>query len=116
VRTEILDKHPAARLDVFVVWFDTLPGDGRGLVDLRLLGDRRVTNFWDGQQAIGSWFAAKVPASRGSEPRPLTWDVYLLYGPGASWEAVPGPLSSMGHPVIDASHRLEESIVPLLRS
>jgi hypothetical protein len=114
VRTEILEKHPQARLSILVVWFSMLPGDGRGAVDLRLLGDSRVTNFWDEGQAVGRWFASKMPASRGQELRPISWDVYLLYGSGATWESVPGPLVRMGRPVIADRVRLGRAIQPLL--
>jgi hypothetical protein len=112
VRTEILDRHPAADLRVLVVWFSMLPGDGRSVVDLRLLGDPRVTNLWDEQQAVGRWFAAHLPSSRGTEIRPVSWDVYLLYGPDARWDPTPGPLLSMGRPVIDARDRLRRALAP----
>ena len=84
-----------------------LPGDGRSMVDRRLLSDSRVTNMWDEQQAVGRWFAANVPASRGTEPRPISWDVYLLYGPAATWGAAP---ASMGHPVIGARAAMSRAL------
>lgn len=116
MRDEILAKHPTARLRVFVVWFDMLTGDSRALIDLRVLGDPRATNFWDGQKAVGRWFAANVPESRGLEVQPITWDAYLLYGADARWgSGAPGPLISLGRTVSGTHDRLRSSIVPLLR-
>lgn len=95
MRTEILDKHPSAKLQVFVAWFAMRPGDGRHLVDRRVLGDRRVTNFWDERRLTGRWFAQHVAHDPGA-----TWDAYFLYGPGALWDAQHEPLTSWGGTVI----------------
>ncbi len=111
MRSEILEKHPAAQLQVYVVWFDMLAGDSREMVDLRVLGDPRVTNYWDEKKAVGRRFSDNVVRRPG-----ITWDHYFLYGPEARWDATPGPLVSMGGSVIGASDGLRQSIRPFLGS
>ncbi len=53
-RSEILDRHPAARLKVLAVWFNMMPGDSRRLVDTRVPSDSRVTYFWDQDKVPGA--------------------------------------------------------------
>jgi hypothetical protein len=109
VRSEVLQKHPSARLRVLVVWFDMMTGDSRGTTDLRLLSDQRVTNFWDAGRLSGRWFATNVDQSDG-----IDWDEYFLYGSGAAWDSKPGPLLSSGGPVIAQSEQLRSALGPLL--
>jgi hypothetical protein len=109
VRTNVLDRYPSAKLDVFVVWFDMLPGDTRALTDLQVLNDRRVTNYWDEPKALGRWYGEHVTGSGRIE-----WDVYFLYGPDARWTDVPGPQLSSGGPVIGSSEDLGSAVRPLL--
>ena len=85
-------------------------------MDRRLLGDPRVTNFWDENKLAGSWFAQHVPGSRGYEVLSVSWDAYLLYGPDASWDSAPGPLISVGRTVIENTQGLSDGIAPYLRS
>ena len=110
MRSEILHKHPFASLRVLVVWLPMLPGDGRATTDNRLLGDKRVINFWDGRRLAGSWFAEHVDHS----PE-ISWDEYFLYGKDARWEAAPAPLLSQGGTVIGSSDQLATAITPLLK-
>lgn len=109
MRSEILDRHPSARLKILAVWFDMLPGDSRQFLDTSVLGDQRVTYFWDEGKLVGRWFSDHVTNRRG-----ITWDAYFLYGPGATWDQQPGPPVSSDAPVIGASGQLEAAIKPLL--
>lgn len=110
MRTNILDAHPSARLRVYVVWFDMLPGDDRRWTDLAVLNDRRVTNYWDARKATGSFYASKVEGSSG-----VAWDTYFLYGPDARWSDTPGPQLSSGGSVLGSSDQLAAAIQPFLR-
>lgn len=109
MRTNILDAHPSARLRVYVVWFDMLPGDDRRWTDLQVLNDPRVTNYWDSAKATGSFYADKVEDSPGVE-----WDAYFLYGPEARWSDTPAPQLSTGGPVLGMSDQLAAAIRPFL--
>lgn len=97
MRSNILQKYPSADVRVYTVWFDMMTGDSRALVDRHVLNDRRVTNFYDPQKVVGSWFA------RQNGDGGVDWDAYYLYGPDATWSAQLGPLVSSGGPVIDST-------------
>jgi hypothetical protein len=110
VRSDVLQKHPAAKLRVLVVWFDMMAGDSRQITDLRLFSDRRAANFWDQDHVAGHWFAVNVDGYDG-----IAWDQYYLYGAGAAWTDRPGPLLSEGGPVIGSRGDLEAALTPLLK-
>jgi hypothetical protein len=109
VHDEILQRYPSARLKVLAVWFDMLPGDSRQLLDTRVLGDTRVTYYWDEGKVAGRWFSDHVTGRSG-----ITWDAYFLYGPDARWGQTPGPPLSSDGPVIGASDELRSAIGPFL--
>jgi len=71
--------------------------------------DTRVKHFWDGEQAIGQWFAREVDGYRG-----VSWDMYYLYGPDAVWKTVPSPLVASGGTIIREHDQLETAINTLL--
>jgi hypothetical protein len=108
VRSNILEKYPSSGIRVYAVWFDMMAGDSRNLVDRRLLNDARVTNYYDPNKVVGSWFANSVDEGGG-----VDWDAYFLYGPDASWKDRPGPLVSSGGPVIDSSPDLGSAFAKL---
>lgn len=106
---EILDKYPSARLKVLAVWFNMLPGDSRQFLDTRVLGDPRVTYYWDQEKVTGRWFSDHVTGRSG-----ITWDMYFLYGPDARWDELPGPLVSSEGDVISSTDQLMSAIRPFL--
>jgi hypothetical protein len=108
VRSNLLQKHPSSSVRVYVVWFNMLAGDSRDLVDRRVLNDPRVTNFYDPNRVVGSWFAEHSDQGGG-----IIWDAYFLYGPDASWSAEPGPVLSSGGTVISSSSDLAAAFLRL---
>ena len=109
MQSEILEKYPNARLKVLAVWFNMLAGDSRQFLDTKVLGDPRVTYYWDQDKVTGSWFSQHVTGEAG-----ITWDSYFLYGPDARWGAAPGPLVSSGGPVIGSTTELGAAVRPFL--
>ena len=107
MRSNILDKYPSSSVRVYMVWLDMLPGDSRDLVDRKVLNDRRVTNFYDPNRVVGTWFAQQSGDSG------ITWDAYYLYGRDATWTEQPGPLLSSGGSVIGASGDLAAAFARL---
>jgi hypothetical protein len=79
-------------------------------VSQRVLPDGRVVHYWDGAAATSEWFAQNVDHSAAP-----AWDVYYLYGPGATWSDVPGPLVSSGGTIIGSTAQLDDAIAPLLQ-
>jgi hypothetical protein len=108
VRKNILERYAASDVRVYTVWFDMLSGDSRILVDRRVLNDPRVTNYYDPDRLVGSFFAQHVDSGGG-----IDWDAYFLYGPDASWTDAPAPLASSGGTVIDSSSRLAAAFAQL---
>jgi hypothetical protein len=106
VQNEVLSKHPAADLDVYVVWFNMYPGDARWRWDGGGMTDPRVTHYWDDQKTVGTWFSANL-TGRGSP----TWDFYALYAPDARDLATP---SSMDGTIISRREELHAALGPLL--
>lgn len=68
-----------------------LGSDARDEWNGTTMPDTRVRHFWDGETEIGQWFAQQVDGYDG-----IAWDVYYLYGPGATWEDIPSPLAGSG--------------------
>ena len=106
MQNEILSKHPAADLDVYVVWFNMYPGDARWRWDGDGLTDPRVVHYWDEEKSVGTWFSANL-TGRGAP----TWDFYALYPPDALELGKP---SSMGGTIISRRGQLQSALDPLL--
>lgn len=87
--------------------------DSRAAIDPGLIGDGRVTQFWDADRVVGRWLAeAGVGAV---EPSGVVWDAFYAFGPEATWNERPGPVAGFGTPVISERDALEEALAPLLR-
>ncbi|HVA24709.1 MAG TPA: hypothetical protein VMW62_09965 [Chloroflexota bacterium] len=108
MRSDVLTAYPSAQLKVYVVWFSMLPGDSRQFLDTKLLSDPRVTNYWDQQKVIGTWYSQHVTHQRGT-----TWDAFFLYGPNAQWTDVPQPEVTDGGSVIGAHDDLLRGLTQL---
>ena len=111
MQREILQTYGGSNLRVYAVWVPFLAGTRQAAnVSQRVLPDRRVVQYWDGEAVTSDWFAENVEHSFGP-----AWDVYYLYGPDATWADVPGPLISSGATIIGHSNELKDTITPLLR-
>jgi hypothetical protein len=113
VQKEILERHRAAQLRVYVVWFSMLPTDARSRWGWTggVLTDPRAVHFWDEQKAVGRWFAQHYPESSNNG---VVWDTYYLFGPDAQWDSKPEPLISTGATVRAELDQLKEKVRPLL--
>ena len=82
----VLEQVDDDSLHVAVVWIAALRTDDfqASLQSRRLIPDKRVRHYWDGAQAIGTALAPVLETNMA-----MAWDVYLAYGPDASWEAAP---------------------------
>jgi len=111
VQDNILQSHPRTDVAVFVVWFPVLAGDDRSAWDPSVLPDPRVTDFWDGDGIVSSWYQNNVVHTSG-----IVWDAYFLYGPRARWRATPGRALSAEGPVDYHTGELEAAMRPFLAS
>jgi hypothetical protein len=115
VQNELLEKHPTAGLQVYVVWFSMIATDARAAWRWtgNVMSDSRVVHFWDDQKVVGRWFAQQeTPAQIDAG---IVWDTYFLYGPEAEWVAKPEPLISSGATVLDEYDTLDKNLRPLLK-
>lgn len=81
-------KDSTTGVAVFVVWSSQLGAQEKNVDGgTTLIPDPRVRDFWDPARLVGAAFSH---AGGRTEP---AWDVYLLFGPDATWPAsgVPTP-------------------------
>lgn len=118
VQREILEPNPEADLVVFAVSFDMLMTDSRAGWSAETLHDPRVVHLWDGERALGRWFAEQPRLrERGLVGDGVMWDTWLLFGPDARWSADgPGPLSGAGHTIVRTRRQLREEVAALVGS
>jgi hypothetical protein len=109
VQTQLLAKLPSDQLRVYAVWLPMLGGDAREEWDGTTMPDPRVIHFWDGETRVGQWFANEVEGYRG-----VSWDVYYLYGPDATWNTIPSPLVGLGGTIYSEREQLETQVRTLL--
>lgn len=105
---QILERFPDAELAVYVVWLPVLPSDERfGVADV--LVDERVRQFWDDDRLVSDEVGRVAGAGEG-----LAWDVYLVFGPDATWNRrLPAPLGT-GAPVVVQIEALATLLRPYL--
>jgi hypothetical protein len=86
-----------------------LRGDAREEWNGNTMPDPRVMHFWDDEAEIGQWFAKQVDGYEG-----IAWDAYYLYGPDATWEAVPSPLVDSGSTIYSERQTLKMQVSTLV--
>jgi hypothetical protein len=104
-----LTEYPSDQISVYAIWLRMLVGDSRDEWDETVLPDVRVQHFWDGELEAAQWFAKQVDGYEG-----VSWDVYYLYGPDATWETVPAPLVGSGGTIIREREKLEMEVRALI--
>jgi hypothetical protein len=57
-----------------------------------------VIQYWDGEGITGTHFAETDLGGLGFSG--FVYDVYYVFGPGATWAEVPAPLAASGGPVL----------------
>jgi polyisoprenoid-binding protein YceI len=122
---QVLAPAPELGVRVFALWFPSVssemlpPESGRW--DESLLQDPRVVHVWDGEHQLNEILAASVDlegptrASLGRTFGGLSWgrnlwDVYLLYGPEASWDEQPPAPAAAAYPVLQNREALRQAL------
>jgi hypothetical protein len=111
VQRQLLAEFPSDQLRVYAVWLPMLWSDSRSMWSGWNMPDPRVIHFWDGQRAVGQWFAEQVEGYEGVE-----WDTYSLYGPEAVWDTLPAPQAGSGSTIYADYETLEKQVRTLLGS
>lgn len=108
MRSEILEKHREAKIEVYAVWFRNLLTDFRFFWPSGALDDPRVTNLWDNQKAAGKWYAPNVTRRDAA----VEWDAWILYSPG---EAFGDPPLGWGRTIVESREKLRRELEGLLQ-
>jgi hypothetical protein len=88
-----------------VGWIPALASDTNPKVAEQLV-DPRAKHYWDGKLKLGLAVARLL----GYEGAPA-WDIFLVYGPNATWGDKP---AAVGSPVISESGALQRALRPYL--
>ncbi len=84
----MLLKNKDPRLEAYVVWVPELGAHENNVTDAtRLVPDARASHYWDPNEALGVAYGRLLPTPAAA------WDVYMLFGPDATWpkSGVPKP-------------------------
>ncbi len=117
VQTELLDKMPEAALSVYAISFHMLPSDhlAKRLVwPDDLMGDPRVTHYWDEKRLVGRWYEKEVTRLGTSDEERVEWDAYFLYGPEEVWESEPPEHASWGRTILGSREKLRRHLGDLI--
>ena len=104
MRDNILDAEPSDDLRVYAVWLNQRVTDNRDSIDESILDDPRVLQYWDSEGITGTYFAENDLGGLGSSG--FVYDVYYVFGPGATWADAPAPLAGSGGPVLYEGDKL----------
>ena len=113
---QILEQHPAARIQVFAVWEPMLATDWQSPTGgvLARLKDARARQYWDPRHLLALRLAADA---RDPQPKQaccvrdnILWDLAALYPPGAEWKDVMPPAVFFNGPVVKRQAELESAL------
>jgi hypothetical protein len=93
VNKDLLSKTNDPRLQAFVVHVPVLtpPPSAKDVPEAAtLLRNDHVHHYWNPSGSFGEELSAAVGLKHGDEPV-YAWDVWLIYGPEATWEAASPP-------------------------
>jgi hypothetical protein len=104
VRENVLERHPDAKVRVYVVWVPRVPTDERFEVS-DLIVDDRATHYWDNERRIEEHFAEREGYSGPA------YDFFYVFGPDDGWADEP---EATGAPVVTEGSKLERALRPYL--
>jgi hypothetical protein len=93
---------------VYAVWLPMLATDSRRRWSASNLPGASVSQYWDGDRAVGTWLADHDVGGLGFAG--VVWDAFFLFGPNAHWIGEPAPLLASGSPVVSETGSLERAL------
>lgn len=91
VNRALLSATDDPRLQTFVVHVPVLGAQAKDIApSTKLLQNAHVRHYWNPSGTFGRQLAAAVGLERG-EALVYAWDVWLIYGPDATWDDVSPP-------------------------
>jgi hypothetical protein len=98
------------------------PGDARTKWSSELLGDSRVTQYWDEPRIVGQTYLAQLPTileRRAPQTMPpvddALWDAFFVYAPDARWQDRPPMPVTWGYPIMVNRDTLASEVDRILR-
>ena len=104
MRENVLDAETSDDLRVYAVWLNQRVTDERSAIDESILRDPRVHQYWDSEGITGTYFADNDLGGLGASG--FVYDVFYVFGPGATWDPEPAPLAGSGGPVAFEGEKL----------
>ena len=113
---QILERHPASKIQVFAVWEPMLTTDWQSPTSgvLARLNDARARQYWDPHHLVAQRLAADA---RDPQPKQacclrdnFLWDLAALYPPGVKWKDAPPPAVFFNGPVVKRKAELETAL------
>lgn len=105
---DILTKHPDLAFRVYALWFHRLKTDRRDVWPREALDDRRVEHLWEAGSSVSRWYG-KLFHTR----RPVPWNIYFLYTPGADSLGAQDSVVSWGLWVSDSREKIRKGLEEL---
>lgn len=105
---DILKRHTRLPFRVYALWFHRLRTDRRDVWPSTALSDPRVEHFWEEGSSISRWYGQKFQTRR-----PVPWNVYFLYTPGADSLGAQDSVVSWGSWVSDSREKIRENLARL---
>ena len=77
-----MEKNSDPDLRAYVVWVPKVAASERDVANAtRYVRDERAKHYWDGEGALLHGYEPALSISEDA------WDIYMVYGPDARWEA-----------------------------
>ena len=111
MQKHILESNPAAKIQVYAVWFNVLARDRRTGWSEDNFGDKRVVEYWDSNRVFSPWYRDHLPG----HGRTIAWDLYALYGADARWDEAPSDLINWGRTVYSERKQLAAEVEDLIK-
>lgn len=96
---------------MIAVWFDVQQGDDRSRWPSDLFTDSRVTQFWDTDKLVGTWYGENVTVQ---EPGHVEWDMFFLYDRGVEWTGDHSGVYSSGRTIWGRRDKLSRDAATLM--
>ncbi len=101
------EQHPDLDVSVYVVWLPMFPRPMEWWALPRMVKEFAqwgIPQYWDDQRGVSLAVKARiVPELEDEGP----WDMFILFGPEASWADAETHVLGWGEPVIDETEKLE---------
>ena len=101
------DEHPDLDVSVYVVWLPMFPTPMEWWALPRMAEEFSgwgIPQYWDDERHVSKAVKERLVPEIEQE---VPWDLFILFGPEASWADAEQHVLGWGEPVIDEAKKLE---------